>query len=121
MKVDMNSAGSRFTLLEPEVYEWDEIPILFHEVPAGYTTDFESTPPWVRSFFPHPSRASHAAVFHDWLYDCHHKGKEPCYRKTADMLLREQMKRDGVGFRTRWTFWLFVRLFGGSYWNKKES
>jgi Protein of unknown function (DUF1353) len=114
----MNAAGSRFTLLEVETYR---IGSFGFDVPAGYTTDFESTPPWVRSFFPHPSRASHAAVLHDWLYDCHHKGFPLCDRKTADWILREQMKIDGVGFRTRWTFWIFVRLFGWSFWDKKES
>lgn len=119
MKVDINAAGTRFTLLEEEVYEWDEVPIDFHTVPVGYTTDFASTPKFIWSIFPPTGYYQHAAVFHDWLYDCHHKDKGPCYRKTADMLLREQMKRDGVGFRTRWTFWIFVRLFGWRYWNKK--
>ncbi len=117
MKVDINDAGTRFTLLEAEFYPY----ACFIMVPAGYTTDFESTPPWIRSFFPHPSRSSHAAVLHDWIYDQHHRGKDLCDRKTADRFLREQMQRDGVGFRTRWTFWFFVRLFGWIYWNKREN
>lgn len=115
MKVEINKAGTRFTLLEDEVY-----PAYGITVPAGYTTDFASTPKFIWCIYPPEGYYQHSAVLHDFTYDAHHKGKDICDRKEADKRLREQMLRDGVGRRTSWTFWLFVRLFGWTAWNKKE-
>ncbi len=116
MKVDINDAGTRFTLILSEFY-----PICGVTVPAGYPTDFASTPKLIWWVYPPTGHYQHAAILHDWLYDCHHRGQEIYCRKSADGILRDQMKLDGVGFRTRWTFWFFVRLFGWIYWNKKEN
>jgi len=115
MKVEINPAGTRFTLLEAEWY-----PAYGITVPAGYTTDFASTPKFIWSIYPPEGYYHHAALLHDYLYDCHHGYKDLCDRREADKRLREQMKSDGVGWRTRTTFWLFVRLFGSIYWNKNE-
>jgi len=116
MKVDINEAGTRYTLLESEWY-----PAYGITVPAGYTTDFASTPKFIWNIYPPGGYYTHSAVLHDYMYDCHHAGNDLVPdRKTADKRLIEQMKRDGVGWRTRITFYVFVRLFGGAYWNKNE-
>lgn len=115
MKVEINEAGTRYTLLESEWY-----PAYGITVPAGYTTDFASTPKFIWSLYPPTGWYERAALLHDYLYDRHHSYQDLCDRKEADRRLREQMKFDGVGFRTRWTFWFFVRLFGGYVWNKNE-
>ena len=105
MKIDMNNAGTRWTLLEPLYY-----PLVGVTVPAGYVTDFASIPKWLGSIYPKTGNYAHAATLHDFLY-----GVTDARRSVADRLFREQMKLDGVGFRTRWTFWLMVRAFGWVY------
>jgi hypothetical protein len=114
VKVNINPAGTRFTLLEAEDY-----PVFGITVPAGYTTDFASTPKAIWWVYPPTGYYQHAATLHDWIYDLHHRNATVIGRAEADGILRKQMDLDGVGFRTRWTFWIFVRLFGWTFWNRK--
>lgn len=116
MKVDINNSGTIYTLLEDYKF-----PVWNITVPTGYVTDFASTPKFIWSIYPPSGYYQHAATLHDFMYDAHHAGKDICDRKEADRRFREQMKADGVGFRTRWTFWAAVRLFGGFVWNRNPS
>lgn len=116
MKVDINSSGTRYTTLEDYLY-----PLWGITVPAGYITDFASVPKAFWWVYPPTGYYQHAALLHDFLYDVHHLGRDLCDRKVADRRLREQMKADGVGIRTRWTFWVAVRLFGGRGWDRKTK
>jgi hypothetical protein len=114
--VIINGAGTRFTLIEDMEFPEEGV-----TVPAGYRCDFASTPKvfWSLGFTP-LGRHQWASVLHDFLYGIHHSvGVLSWGRKQTDRAFLRQMKRDGVGWRTRYTMYLAVRLFGGFYWNKK--
>ena len=116
MKVNINNAGTRYTLLEDCVF-----PLWNITVPTNFITDLATIPKFLWSVYPPAGYYQHAAILHDYLYTLHHMGEDACDRKEADRRFRVQMKADGVGIRTCWTFWLAVRLFGGIYWNRKAS
>ncbi len=113
MRVSINPAGTTFTVLQDEHY-----PNAFCTVPAGFMTDFTSTPRWLWMIYPPLGYYAHAALLHDYIYVCHRQGDVIFTRQQADRLFREQMKIDGVGWRTRWTLWLAVRVFAGFPWIK---
>lgn len=109
----MNAAGTRWTLLEDEPYPlWNFI------VPEGFCTDFASIPRFLWSVYPPIGNYSHATVAHDLCCYMNHLGKPLYDRRTTDWLFLQQMKLDGVGFRTRWTFWFCLRAFGWISWNR---
>lgn len=120
--VIIGRSGRRFTLIEPH-----DLPEVGITVPAGYRCDFASVPKILWFWLPPLGYYSRAALLHDYLYDCHHT-YERCEdaparclvtRAEADKMFLQQMKRDGVGWRTRWTMYLAVRLCGGKFWNAK--
>jgi hypothetical protein len=132
LAVIINPAGTRFTLLEDQMF-----PEEYVVVPAGYRCDFASIPKLFWSFgFTPLGRHQQAALMHDFLYDQHHDAiralnqgsmgamlteKILITRASADAAFLRQMKRDGVGWRSRWTMYLMVRMFGGFYWNNHEA
>ena len=78
-------------------------------VPAGFVTDFASVPRFFWRLIPPTGKYTRAAVVHDFLY----RTKGLCTRSQADAVLFEAMKFPcHVGFFTRWTMWLAVRLGG---------
>ena len=101
--------GKRYRLLS-DCYFPDE----FLCVPAGFVTDFASVPKILWWCFPPTGFYAKAALLHDWCY--FHGPILGLTRWEADAIFRRQMKRDGVGWRTRWTMWLAVRLFGARFW-----
>lgn len=136
MKIDFNRAMSRATLLENIEY-----PLWGITVPAGFSTDFASVPKLAQAIYPPMGYYGNAAVLHDWLCVNFHTGlqtvKLPISRwrpwmgahlgedtltnglvtlrltwKLAAHIFREQMRVDGVGWRTRWSMWLAVRAYG---------
>lgn len=108
--VAINAAGTRFTLLRPHSFCEEAITI-----PAGYRCDFASVPKLLWFWLPPLGRYQRAALLHDWLYDQHRRDGLGSRAKTDAVFLR-QMKRDGVGWRTRWTMYLAVRAFGWRFW-----
>jgi hypothetical protein len=129
LAVIINGAGTRFTLIDDHRFEEAGV-----TVPAGYRCDFATIPKIVWSFgFTPLGRHQRAALLHDYLYDTHHAlqkatladdfRKVPWWawtmdRHDCDRAFLAQMKRDGVGWRSRWTMYIAVRLFGGLFWNK---
>jgi len=113
MKVDINNAGTRYTLLESIEYREH-----FVTVPRGFITDFASIPKILWSIYPPTGYYAHAALLHDYIYSTGGRcvGLFPATRKEADEWFFMQMKTDGVGWRTRWTMYFAVRLFGRSSW-----
>lgn len=110
--VIINGAGTRFTLIEDMHFEEEGI-----IVPAGFRCDFASIPKvfWSLGFTP-LGRHQWAAVLHDWLYGIGVREtghRDFGTRIAADRAFLRQMKRDGVGWRSRWTMYLTVRMFGG--------
>jgi hypothetical protein len=80
-------------------------------VPAGFVTDFASTPRAIWSVLPPMGRYQLAAVVHDFLY-----WDQACTREQADALLRVAMAESQVEPGKRDIIWSAVRSFGGSAW-----
>lgn len=80
-------------------------------VPDGFLTDFASTPRAVWILFPKDGRWDGGAVIHDFCYGTHKFERSKC-----DAVFLEAMKTLGVGWITRHSMWLAVRMFGGLYY-----
>lgn len=109
MNVSIHKNGRRYTLLDDMVFSLDGI-----RVPQGFVTDFASVPKVLWAVFPPTGFYQRAALLHDF---CYMMGpKLALTRWDADAIFLRQMKRDGVGWRTRYTMWAAVRLFGWACW-----
>lgn len=76
-------------------------------VPAGFSTDFASTPWGFWNFFPKSGRYSKAAVIHDYLYQSKIRS-----RLEADAIFLEAMGVLGVPSWQRNIMYWGVRCFG---------
>ena len=87
-------------------------------IPKGFLTDFASIPKafWSIIGSPTSTKASIAAVCHDYLYHTQ-KGT----REKADKAFLYLMEQDGVGFFKRYSMYYAVRVFGGSYWKGSDD
>jgi hypothetical protein len=81
-------------------------------VPAGFVTDFASTPRALWSVLPPTGRYQLAAVVHDFLY-----WDQGCLREQADAIFRVAMSESNVNPRERDLMWRAVRQFGQSAWD----
>jgi hypothetical protein len=80
-------------------------------VPAGFVTDFASTPKAIWAVLPPFGQYQLAAVVHDFLY-----WDQGCTREQADALLRVAMAESKVDPIKRDIVWQAVRRFGNSAW-----
>jgi hypothetical protein len=85
-------------------------------VPAGFVTDFASTPRAIWAILPPTGRYQLAAVVHDFLY-----WDQGCTRQQADDLLRVAMAESQVKPPERDIIWQAVRKFGGAAWAGNAS
>lgn len=85
-------------------------------VPAGFVTDFASTPRAIWAILPPSGRYQLAAVVHDFLY-----WDQGCTREQADDLLRAAMAESQVRPTERDLIWQAVRRFGGSAWDENQA
>jgi len=85
-------------------------------VPAGFVTDFASTPRALRSVIPPTGRYQLAAVVHDFLY-----WDQACEREQADAIFRVAMAESNVKPFERDLMWQAVRRFGLSAWNDNAA
>lgn len=83
-------------------------------VPAGFVTDFASTPRWLWWILPPTGEYMEDALVHDWLYSSR------CPRFLADAIFRALMERRGVSLWKRVVMFYCVRLFGGFYRRKPK-
>lgn len=104
-------------------------------VPRDFRTDFASIPRPFRNIFSPTGRYGKAAVVHDGLYNDVHisellidEGTGDVYenhyhptRKEADDIFLEAMKVLGVGWWTRTTVYLSVRIGGRGSFRKAED
>lgn len=84
-------------------------------VPKGFNTDFASVPRMFWRIFPPTGEGvpyGKAAVIHDFLY-----ATNGLSREAADRIFLEAMTDLKVGWFTRRTLWLAVRLGGWAAWN----
>jgi hypothetical protein len=85
-------------------------------VPAGFVTDFASTPRALWSVIPLTGRYQLAAVVHDFLY-----WDQACMREQADAIFRVAMAESNVKPFERDLMWQAVRRFGQSAWNDNAA
>jgi Protein of unknown function (DUF1353) len=85
-------------------------------VPAGFVTDFASTPRALWSVIPPTGRYQLAAVVHDFLY-----WDQGCTREQADAVFRVAMAESNVKPFERDLMWQAVRNFGQSAWNENAA
>ena len=93
-------------------------------VPAGFNSNFASTPSWLWSIYAPIGRYTYAAIVHDYLYcvgaviDLDGHQTRTVSRKEADHILRVLMQLGGCRPQTPWAFWVSVRLAGWVHWQK---
>lgn len=77
-------------------------------VPKGFKTDGASIPRlfWFVGWRPFDGDTLQASIVHDYLY------KTDFCRHFCDQVFLQIMKRDGVGFIKRTTYYTVVRLLG---------
>lgn len=85
-------------------------------VPAGFVTDFASTPRAIWAVLPPFGTYQLAAVVHDFLY-----WDQGCTREQADALLRVAMAESRVEPAKRDVIWQAVRRFGASAWDTNAA
>ena len=100
-----NDTGN-WVLLEPLIYDSDVAGRVI-TVPAGFTTDFASTPRIPIIYEALGNIGVRAAVVHDYLYT---SGRES--RAMADQVFREAAAITGVSWWKRWAMWAGVRIGG---------
>lgn len=76
-------------------------------VPAGFITDFASTPPHIWTIIPPWGKYGKAAIIHDYLYQTASRT-----RKEADDIFREAMEVLEVSKIRIFLMYWAVRLFG---------
>lgn len=86
------------------------------EIPAGFITDFASTPQVLRAFpLFDPTRGSlFGALPHDWLYCIQDRSRAEC-----DEVLRAALIDGGMGRIAAWIYWASVRAGGWVPWNRR--
>jgi len=82
-------------------------------IPAGFVTDFASTPRAVWFMYPPWGLWAEPAVVHDRLYVT-----GVCSREDADKILKSLMQRMGIGSFTCNIFYAGVRVGGWRAWNR---
>jgi len=111
LRVEHVAAG-QWRLTEPLCYRGRKD---FFTVPAGFITNFASTPRLLWPLFPpdggHYTRGS---VLHDHAYT-----EKKISRWDADGLFRRILREEGEPWWRRWMFWLGVRLGGWWAWRDR--
>lgn len=98
----------RATLEKPFEYRH---PLVTIQVPAGFTTDFDSVPRLPLIYMLLKGRARRAAVPHDWGYH------QQLGRVVIDAIMFDAMRDDGVPWYYRLPIFVGVRCFGWwAYW-----
>jgi Protein of unknown function (DUF1353) len=100
------------------VYDYDFIDYLCnkHTIPAGFITDFQSTPWWGQWLAPHRGIADYAALEHDWLYFIQLQT-----RKDADMHFCQRLIEAGLSpFRSTFRYYT-LRSWGWKAWNENKK
>lgn len=89
------------------------------EVPIGFQSDGCSMPGLFWWSFGHPfdMKFLREAILHDWLY-----ATQPCDRKTADMVFRDELKKAGkLSAIRRGLIYRGLRLGGWAAWNQHSE
>jgi hypothetical protein len=80
-------------------------------VPEGFVNDLASVPKLLTALAPRWQQSARAGVLHDYLYRV---GLHS--RREADVIFREALRADGVGWFRAWVMYRAVRRFAGTPW-----
>lgn len=103
--------GRHFKLWRP--LEYVSRAGVHYVVPAGFTTDLNSSPRIAWRLYPPSNKANRAAVLHDFLYDTALVPKE-----LADALYHEASEACGINKFVRWCAFKGVSWFGRGSWER---
>ena len=117
-------SGRKFTLSSPFIYQDTEKDLLI-EVPAGFTTDWNSVPGALWSWFA-PWEYPEAGLVHDWLYRAPNgfqsqSIKPPLTKAQCDDIHRRILDLKGCRWSKRQAVWLALRSFGGRAWSRHRA
>jgi hypothetical protein len=104
--------GVNWKLVQDLAYRSDVLKLTVI-VPAGFLTDFASTPQALWCDLPPTGKYTPAAVLHDYAYF-----EQFCTREQADAMLFEAMGELGVDSRRRWLIYEGVRAGGQHAWTQ---
>lgn len=110
LRGEFRDRGRRVCLTEPFAFVFDGHRI---DIPAGFVTDFNSTPRMVWWWFP-PQEYPEAGLVHDWLYQ--HPGEFS--RQQCDDVHRHILKLEGMRESKRNAAYAGLRLGGWRPWNR---
>lgn len=110
--------GRNWQLVEDLVYDSDAYGLIV--VPAGFVTDFASTPAALWARIPPWGVYGQATVLHDQVYWVHGTGRRPMTREEADALLLEAMVALNVDVDLRLMIHTGVRIGGQRAWDDDE-
>lgn len=99
-------------------HEWFSCKLGRIWVKKGYAWDGASGPTIDCKYTAYPS------LIHDVLYQAMGLGLMPndsYFRKKTDVLFRQLLKRDGMGFARRWVWYYAVRSFGPKQGSKPKK
>jgi len=114
-RLGLNPATEWFRLTEPLLYDSDLGGTIL--VPAGFVTDFASTPRLVWALIPPEDvHYTRGAVVHDWLYNQHTFPKPFC-----DVVFLEAMTSLGCSPWKRNVMYQAVKWFGAVAYNKEKK
>ena len=109
---EYNDAMDIFTLCQPFRYRiGSETSENIITVPAGFVTDFASTPFFIQWLLPHTGLYGKAACLHDYLYQTGMYEREVC-----DKIFLEAMLVLGVPEWKAYSMYKAVRIFGNKYY-----
>lgn len=101
-----------FTLCEPFSYKIDGVT---YSVPQGFTTNLASIPRILWSIYsPNEANTIPGAVIHDYLYFC----PGEMTRLEVDDIFYDALIYKHVSVFTAFKYWLAVRIFGMSHFNR---
>jgi hypothetical protein len=110
---DLTANGRVLTLDEPFAFEDGDFRI---EVPAFFSTDFNSVPRALWVWFP-PWECPEAALVHDWCY----RVPDGRSRGDVDKIHRRIMEIKGERTSKRNAVYLGIRAGGWKTWNKYRN
>lgn len=108
--------GKNWVLVEDLTYDSSSCGLIV--VPAGFLTDFASTPAALWSRIPPWGVYGPATVLHDFVYLMHGTGRRDMTREQADNLLLEAMDVLTVPEPLRSIIYDGVRIGGQSGWDE---
>jgi len=103
MRVEILENGREVQLIEPIIFDLGGAPV---EIPAGFRTDFASSPKIVWAWIPPWGKYSRAAVIHDFLIR-----NKIVSRGEADDLFLDHLVEAGVSKLKRNVMWAAVRFY----------